>query len=184
MKTFITMIMLLVISVIPVSAEIFENPGMEVSIGRSGSFAPGADDPSHDFTWISLSLLNKFDINEKWNIDLLGTVGHLWWKSKEYNQYKKTYSIGSELILYRIISKRISVGLGGGFATLTEKKDLPELGNSGLYGTITGRVKVKIGNEEDYGLIVAADHISDALQDGDDGDSGKNVLSLKFYFMF
>jgi hypothetical protein len=156
--------------------------GMELSAGGFSDIAPGAEDPNYDFRWLSVSLFNQHYIDNYWNVVVTGDLGYMSWSAKDNGPDTDTFSLGAQLVLYRVIYKNVSVGLGGGFCTLTDQQHLPDLGNSGLYGTITGRVKVKVS--EKSGLEFAADHISDALQDGSDGDGGKNVLALKLYYMF
>lgn len=156
--------------------------GMELSVGGFSDTAPGAEDPNYDFRWFSASFFNQHYIDNNWNVVLVGDLGYMTWSAKNNGPDEDTFSLGAQLILYRVLYKNVSLGLGGGLCTLSNQQHLPELGNSGLYGTITGRVKVKVS--EKYGLELAADHISDALQDGSDGDAGKNVLALKLYYMF
>jgi len=174
----ITLLMLVFTSHAP--GGVFNKPGMEVSIGGVDTVAPGTRDTNYDFNWGSVSVFNRYDLNDNWNINLHGTLGYLWWTATNNNgSNEQTFSVGAELILYRKLYKNLSLGLGGGFSTLSQNDNVPDLGDSGLYGTITGRLNLKVN--KNYGLEFAADHISDALQDD---DAGKNVLALKVYYMF
>lgn len=152
--------------------------GMEVSHGGPDRLG----DSNYDFSYSSISVFNKHTINENWNLNLHGTFGYLRWDSSDYRSDEDTFAIEAQLIIYRKLYKNLSLGFGGGFSTLTDPKNLPDLGNSGLYGTFTGRLNLKVN--KNYGIEASADHISDAFQECDDGDSGKDFLTLKIYYMF
>ena len=160
----------------------YDHQGMEVSAGGFSNDVFGAKDNNYDFNWFQLSLFNRHDIDEDWNIVIYGNLGYLHWSANYDDPDQDSFEIGAQLVLYRHIYKGLSLGLGGGLSTLTKTNNLPDLGNSGLYGTITGRLKVEVSKS--YGVEFAGDHISDTLQDGDSGDAGKNVFSLKVYYMF
>jgi len=160
-------------------AEMIDHYGTELSIAGLSDIAPGSHNSDCKFNWLSIALFGQHDFNEDWNAKLEGVVGYLKWSEKGDRKDQDTYSIGAQLVFYRHIYKSVSLGLGGGLCTLAETKGLSNLGDSGLYGTITGRLKVEVS--KNYGVELAADHISDAISTD---DSGKNVLALKFYYTF
>jgi hypothetical protein len=177
----VTLVMI-VLSIFILSPSVFagsNHQGAELSFGGFNKQALGAFDPNYDFTWGNISLFNKHDFNKNWNLNLYGSLGYLRWDSNNDKPNQDTLSIAFEMVLYRKIYKNLSFGLGGGFATLANDSEMPNLGNSGLYGLTTLRLNFKVDKE--YGLEFSADHISDAIQSD---DAGNNVLALKIYYMF
>lgn len=160
----------------------FDNPGIEVSIGGFSEEAVGAYDPDYDFHWVSIGLFNKYYLNDNWSVNLCGDLGYLQWTHRHdklgHTADYDVFSISVLAIVYRKITKNLSFGLGGGLGTLSQWNNLPEVGNSGFYGTITGRLNYKMS--EHYGMELTSDHISATCYD----DPGKNVLTAKIYYMF
>ncbi len=177
-KIFFLILTVLFVSSGVASGEIFQHPGIEVSIGGLSQEAVGAHDPDYNFYWASIGLFNKYYIDDNWNVNLCGNVDYLWWTHK-YNNDHDAFLVEVKLVLYRKISKNLSFGLGGGFGTLSQRNNLPGLGNSGIYGILTGRLNYKI--DENYGVEIDSDHLSDA---GRTDDPGNNVLALKVYYMW
>jgi hypothetical protein len=159
--------------------KMFNQPGMELSIGGFSMEALGAHDGSYDFYWARLGLFNRHNINDNWDVNGLIHLGYMWWAPKEsHNTNVDAFNIGAEIILYRKVYKKLSLGGGLGLSTITPREGLPEVGNRGVYGTTTVRARWEM--DEDYGIVLASDHISATCYD----DPGKNVLSFKIYFMF
>ena len=154
------------------SGEIFQHPGIEVSIGGFSQKAVGAHDPDYNFYWASIGLFNKYYIDDNWSVNLCGELGYLRWTNDH-----DAFLVEVKLVLYRKIFKNLSLGLGGGFGTLSQWNKLPGLGNSGIYGILTGRLNYKI--DENYGVEITSDHISDAGRTDDPGD---NVFAFKVYY--
>jgi hypothetical protein len=165
----------------PLQAGTTDQYGAEFSVGIDHpSVAIGSE--NYDFRWLSATIFRQKQFNDNWYGRLEGALGYLKWSSKSHNDNYDTFSIGALIVAYRHIYGPFSVGIGAGFTTLTDGGGLPDLGNSGLYGTFTGRIKMEVS--EKCGMEFAADHISDAFQNGDEGDAGKNVMALKLYYMF
>ena len=161
----------------------FDHKGMALSVAglsEDASADVGSRNSDYDLNWVKLSLFNKHDIDDNWNVVVSGDLGYLRWEPSDgtVGSYIDTFSIGAELVLYRRIYKELSFGAGIGLSTLSDSSGMPHLGNSGVYGT--GTVRLKLGLPKNYGIEAALDHISDALQE----DSGNNLYALKLYYMF
>lgn len=159
------------------SGEMFNDPGMEVSVAGLSHEAYGAEDPDYDFSWVSAGLFDKRHIDDKWSLDIGGNISYLRWGHK-YNKVNHDTDHSSVLldgraILYRKITKKLSLGAGAGLGVMSHRSDLPEVGNCALYGIATARVSWKINDR--YSIELAEDHLSGLFYD----DPGKNVLSLK-----
>jgi len=164
-------------------AGMYDHQGMELSVAGASKEAGetiGCVNDDYDFNWIKMSLFNRHDIDDNWNVVTAGDLGYMRWAStnEAVDSDKDVFSIGAELIVYRKIYKTLSLGGGVGLSTLSHYSGLPHLGNSGLYGTATGRLKLDLSKS--YGLEASLDHISDLLQE----DVGNNAFALKLYYMF
>lgn len=162
----------------PTGVNANDRQGIELSIGGLSNQAMGAHDSNYDFNWARIGVFNNRDIDGNWDIDALANLGYMWWTAKDPdNPDANAVNIGIEGILYRKVYKSLSLGLGIGIGTVTPSNDLPELGSSGVYGTITGRLRLKLSNN--FGVVVGAEHISDIFQE----DGGKNVFPFKVYYV-
>lgn len=157
--------------------KMFNNPGMELSIAGLSHKAYGAEDPDYDFSWASVGLFDKRHINDSWSLNICGNISYLKWDHKHdkvnHDTDHSSVLLDAKVILYRKITKRLSFGAGGGLGVMSQRSNLPEVGNCALYGIATARANLKINDR--YSVELAEDHLSGLLYD----DPGKNVLSFK-----
>jgi len=177
MKTYLITIILLFATI----STCYGQMGFILSSGNFSQSAMGDNDINYNFTWDRIGLFNHYNLNTNWTANWENKFGFMKWWSQEGHHNVNANSFTSDIAIYRHVYKKIYLGGSAGFSTIFDPNGLPNLGNSGLYGTFSGRVKYQA--TKDFGIVLSLDHISDAFQDAEDGDGGKNVISISFCFM-
>ena len=171
-------IIVLVLLPITVKAEFFSEVGCSASIGALSDHAVGHSDSEHDFYWHSVGLFGRHNFTQKWYGDFEGDIGYLYWKGSGEVKNDAAMSFEARLIILRKLFTHLHAGLGGGFCLLSDRHNNPGLGEDGLYGLITAKVRIPFKTR--WGLDIETDHISGLV----DKDSGRNVIKGRIYFTF
>jgi hypothetical protein len=99
-------------------------------------------------------------------------------------------------MLHKEVTTKIAFGFGLGLAVLSDKSDTYQLTKDGLYGLITGRIRLSMKTSpchsstffdeifcpsfSEYGIDFEADHMSSVFG----RDPGWNVWKVRAYIMF
>ncbi len=184
MRYLSAILVLIFILTIPTSLTAFDDTGMSMSVGSQTSDPTiGCYDTHHDFYWNSVGVFGRSYLNDDWYIDSELDVGHMKWLAKESDERNaQTLSLEGRLMFMANAVGPVDLGLGGGFAFLSDKTDTYRLTKDGFYGLITLRARLALFNEfnREYGIDLEADHISSVFGK----DPGMNVWKLRFYIMF
>lgn len=176
--------------VIPAPLMAFDATGMSVSIGKQTSQETIAHyDYDHDCDWNSIGIFGRDYLHEGYfgskyidYIDHELDIGYIKWTPKGSNtdDTVDTFSLEGRLMLHKGITKRVGVGFGLGLAILSDKSDTYQLTKDGLYGLITARVRIVLGDHfNEYGIDLEMDHISSVFG----RDPGENLWKARAYIM-
>jgi len=189
MKHSLVILMLIFVLAIPTSAAAFDRTGMSVSVGRQTSATTiGNCDFDHDFNWNSVGVFGRSYLKDFKYIDYIDSefdVGHMKWTPKGdcTDKSAETLSLEGRLMFMKKMTDRLDVGIGGGFALLSNKGDTYQLTEDGFYGLITGRIRLAFFSEplnREWGIDLEADHISSVFGQ----DPGENCWKTRVYIMF
>lgn len=191
MKRLLIILILVLALAIPTSAMAFDETGMSVSMGSQTSTKTiGYYDDDHDFDWNSIGIFGR-TYSDNWfeyyfdYIDSELDIGYMKWTPKGNcdDSSVQTLSLEGRLMFMREIANYLSVGLGGGFAFLSDESDTYQLTEDGFYGLITGRIRLAFFSKplnREWGIDLEADHISSVFG----RDPGQNVWKARAYIMF
>jgi hypothetical protein len=171
-------IALLVFSAPAAQAEIFHSYGCSAAIGGLSEHAVGHSSSEFDFYWHSIGLFGRHDFNPKWYADLAGDVGYMRWEANGDRRDDDALSFEGRVIIMRKLFRHLHIGAGGGLCFLDTSDSHPDLGDSGVYGLLTGKIRVPVSCK--WGVDFEADHVSGVT----DRDAGNNVLKARVYFRF
>lgn len=191
----------MILIAIPAPSMAFDATGMSVSMGGQGKGdVIGYDDLDHNVHWNSIGTFGRSYLKDMF-IDYIDSeldFGYMKWTPKGSNTDNTvdTFSLEGRLMLHKEVTTKIAFGFGLGLAFLSDKSDTYKLTEDGLYGLITGRIRlsVKTGrchsstffdeifcpSFSEYGIDLEADHISSVFGQ----DPGVNIWKIRAYIMF
>lgn len=194
----------MILTVTPASLMAFDATGMSVSMGSQASRKIiGHHDSDHDCDWNSIGIFGRDYLHEGYlgskyidYIDHELDLGYMKWtpKGKNTDDTVDTFSLEGRIMLHKGITKKVGVGFGFGLAVLSDKSDTYQLTKDGLYGLITGRIRLSMKaprcysqNGEtfcpsfsEFGVDLEIDHISSVFG----RDPGENVCKARAYIVF
>ncbi len=177
-KRYVIVALLVLITATTVQAEMFHSFGCSAAMGALSEHAVGHSSSDYDFYWHSIGLFGRHNFNSKWYTDLAGDIGYMRWEANGGDRDDDALSFEGRVIIMRKLFRHLHVGAGGGVCFLDTSDSHPNLGNSGFYGLLTGKIRVPVNYK--WGIDFEADHVSGVT----DQDAGNNVLKTRIYFRF